>query len=345
MPGYVGFYTATAAADPQTVCTSMEAEPNVLTCEAIGDQDETGYGLFESATAAVNEVTPEITTVDRGTSTGGTWTLTVDGETSGAIAYNANAAAVDTAVEAITGVTSVTVTGAGTVADPWVITFVDTGPKVVSGSGASLTGGDSTLTVTRTQVGVDGIAAADTTITYDTLVGTIPTALPTYASLASGERIKVTSYTSTVLTCERGVQGTVAADQDDDSAITFDGEVLPGPNKVVFRALSEDPVAKAYTAAVNDAGDIDDSQTDITYDTGSGTKPALPFVIKINDERMKVTADSDTVFTVVRGFGGTTAAAHTDDDVIAVEILAADLGFAATAVGGLEAARGYPAAA
>lgn len=344
MPGYVGFFTNSSSAAPQTVCTSMEAQPNILTCEALGDQGETGGGIHEAATAAVNETTVEVVNVDRGTSTGGTFTLTVDGEDSGAIAFDAAAATVETAVEAITGVTAVSVTGTGTVADPWVITFVDLGPKVVSGDGASLTGGNSTLTVTEVTAGYDGVKAADTAITYDTLVGVIPTKLPAWGTIEN-ERIKITSFTSTVLTVERGVQGTVAANHADDTAISIDGHVLPQPNKVVYRVVSEDQVAKAWAGLVNDVGDLDDSQTDVTYDGGSGTKPTVPFVIKINDERMKVTADSGTVFTVVRAFGGTTATVHSNDDAISTSILAADLGLAATAVTGLEAASGYPSAA
>jgi hypothetical protein len=81
--------------------------------------------------------------------------LTVAGNTSGNIAYNANASTVETAVEGITGVTAATVTGAGTTGDPWIITLNDpAGALVTSGSGALLTPSD-TLTVTETTAGAD----------------------------------------------------------------------------------------------------------------------------------------------------------------------------------------------
>ena len=341
MAAYTGFFEATAAASPQTVCTALEAEPNIALAEALGDQDETGYGIVDAATAAVNESCVHVVTIDRGTSTGGTFVLTVDGEDSAAIEYDTNAATLETDIEAITGVTAVDVEGTGTVADPWVVTFVDKGPKVISGDGANLTGGDSTLTVTDTVTGFDGVKAADTTITIDTVSGLIPIRTPFYATIED-EKVRVTAYTSTSLTVERGVLGTAAADHDDSTAITFDAEVLPQPNKVVFKTSTEDPTAKTWAGAVNDVGNLDDSQTDITYDGGSGTKATIPFVIIIDDERMEVTADSDTVFTVVRGFGGTTAATHLDNAAIATSILAADITTAGAAVTGLQAAVGYP---
>jgi len=102
----------------------------------------------------------EVTTVDRGTSTGGTFTLTYDGQTTSALAYNASAGTVETAVELLSTVTTATVTGTGAVGTPWVIT-VDTPVQnfAVSGDGALLTGGDSTLTVTETTAGLKAGAA------------------------------------------------------------------------------------------------------------------------------------------------------------------------------------------
>lgn len=102
----------------------------------------------------------EVTTVDRGTSTGGTFTLTYDGETTSALAFGAAAATVETAVELLSTVTTATVTGTGAVGTPWVIT-IDTPVKnfAVTGDGALLTGGDSTLTVTETTAGLAAGAA------------------------------------------------------------------------------------------------------------------------------------------------------------------------------------------
>ena len=93
--------------------------------------------------------TASVTNIDRGTSTGGDFVLTIDGETTDAIAFDDNGAAVKGHVEGLDSITTVTFTGTGTVGDPWILTITD--PKtanVVTGDGGGLTGGDSTLTVT-----------------------------------------------------------------------------------------------------------------------------------------------------------------------------------------------------
>ncbi|MDF3029443.1 MAG: hypothetical protein K0R03_1, partial [Moraxellaceae bacterium] len=57
--------------------------------------------------------------------TGGDFTLTFGTETTGNIDWNADAAAVKAALEALPNVTTVNVAGSGTAADPWLIEFVD----------------------------------------------------------------------------------------------------------------------------------------------------------------------------------------------------------------------------
>lgn len=96
-----------------------------------------------------------------GTPTGGTFTLTFDGETTAGIAYNANAAAVQTALEGLSNVTAgdVTVTGGPGPGTPYVVTFsggdeAGTDVPVMTASGASLTGGSSpAVAVTTTTAG------------------------------------------------------------------------------------------------------------------------------------------------------------------------------------------------
>jgi hypothetical protein len=58
------------------------------------------------------------------TGTGGTLDLIFEGQTA-TIAWNANAATVKSALEGLSNITTVTVTGAGTPANPWVVTFDD----------------------------------------------------------------------------------------------------------------------------------------------------------------------------------------------------------------------------
>lgn len=81
----------------------------------------------------------------------GTFTLKFKGEETAAIAYDAAAAAIKTALELLTGITTVTVTGAGTSGDPWIITFSDPGSEKLEPLGADRTNLDSgpvTITVT-----------------------------------------------------------------------------------------------------------------------------------------------------------------------------------------------------
>ncbi len=101
---------------------------------------------------SANEV--QVVTLN-GTPTGGTFTLTYSGQTTTAIAYNASAATVDAALEALSniGVADVAVTGSA--GGPWTVTFATalaaTNVSEITGNGTSLTGAVSTtLTVTGT---------------------------------------------------------------------------------------------------------------------------------------------------------------------------------------------------
>lgn len=91
-----------------------------------------------------------------GTPTGGTFTLTFAGQTTAAIAYNANAAAVVAALEALSniGVGDVAVTESAT--SDWLVTFqatyAETDVPIMTGNGSSLTGGGG-VSVTTTQQG------------------------------------------------------------------------------------------------------------------------------------------------------------------------------------------------
>lgn len=74
--------------------------------------------------------------------TGGTYTLTVMGQTTTALAWNATAIQVETALELLSTVTDALVSGTGTTTDPWQIEYVDPGiiDPDMTGDGALLTG-------------------------------------------------------------------------------------------------------------------------------------------------------------------------------------------------------------
>lgn len=98
---------------------------------------------------------------------GGTFTLTFSGQTTGNIAYNASAATVQTALEALSNIApgDVTVTGAS---PSWQAQFATVGQPLMTVDGALLTGGTNDIIVTPVQ---DGTAGANEVQTLS-IVGT-----------------------------------------------------------------------------------------------------------------------------------------------------------------------------
>lgn len=94
-----------------------------------------------------------------GSPTGGTFTLTGNGATTGTIAYNANAATVQTAVRTLGGpFTLATVTGTG----PWVVTLGVGAPSPATlalGTNALTGGTDPSVTVTATDPSITTLRA------------------------------------------------------------------------------------------------------------------------------------------------------------------------------------------
>lgn len=106
--------------------------------------------------AAVSEV--KTITID---ATGGTFTVTVDGETTAAIAFNATAAALQTALELLSNVQAgdIVCTGGPGATAAYTLTFAGqyagkTAPTVTTGAG-SLTGGAGTAVVAQTTAAVE----------------------------------------------------------------------------------------------------------------------------------------------------------------------------------------------
>lgn len=92
-----------------------------------------------------------------GTPTGGTWTLTFQGQTTASIAHNAAAAAVQTALEALSTIGEDNVTVTGSAGGPYTITFVGDLAELnlpLMTAADVLTGGTSPgVTVVETQAG------------------------------------------------------------------------------------------------------------------------------------------------------------------------------------------------
>lgn len=90
-----------------------------------------------------------------GSPTGGTFTLTYGGDTTSAIAYNAAASAVETALEALDSVGSISVTGSA--GGPYTIVGLGDDSELTA-SGASLTGGSSPSVTVAESVSGFGVA-------------------------------------------------------------------------------------------------------------------------------------------------------------------------------------------
>lgn len=133
----------------------------------------TATGLYAPYDVDTNEVQTATVT---GTPTGGTFTLTWSGQTTAAIAYNATAATVQTALAALSNIGAGNVTVSGSAGGPYTVTFVgalaSTDVAVIAAT-SSLTGGSSPgVTIATTTAG----GAASASNGQQTLVGFLFTA-------------------------------------------------------------------------------------------------------------------------------------------------------------------------
>jgi hypothetical protein len=108
-----------------------------------------------------NNVDEVQTVTITGSPTGGTFTLTYAGQTTAAIAYNAAASAVQSALVALSNIASGDVAVTGSSGGPYTVTFggalADRNVAQMTASGAGLTGGSSpSVSVTTATAGVTG---------------------------------------------------------------------------------------------------------------------------------------------------------------------------------------------
>ena len=99
--------------------------------------------------------------------TGGTFTLTHDANESVPILYNANAAAIEAALEGLASISAVTVTAGPGPATDWIVTWTVTGVQLpITGDGTNLTGGDvDAVIITETTKGVTATGTTLITVT------------------------------------------------------------------------------------------------------------------------------------------------------------------------------------
>lgn len=191
--------------------------------------DDTEYAVTaRTAGVGTNEV--QTIEIDDGVS-GGTFTLTYSGQTTGALAYSASAATVEAALEALNnvGLGGVTVTGAS---PKWTVTFTgtlaSTDVALLIGDGALLTGGEFTdVDVVETVAGVDPVNEVQT-IDRGAATG------GSFTLTFGGETTNAIAFNASAATVELELEAldsipqgeaTVAAGAGDDLTVTFSGSL------------------------------------------------------------------------------------------------------------------------
>lgn len=184
-----------------------------------------------------------------GSPSGGTFTLTYSGQTTGNIAYNASAATVQTALEALSNIGSgdVTVTGSAPI---WGVEFTGalaaTDVSLMTGNGANLTGGSGTITVT--QAAASPLNEKQTVTLSEGVTG------GTFTLTYSGQTTGNISYAAAASTVETALE---ALSNIDAVAVTGSSG---GPWEVEFQgSLAATNVALMSGDGANLTGD--DSQT------------------------------------------------------------------------------------
>lgn len=116
-------------------------------------------GALSDSAVSANEIQ---TVTISGSPTGGTFTLTLGAQTTGTIAYNASAATVEAALEALSTIGQGNVQVTGSAGGPYTVEFVGalakTNVAAMTASGAGLTGGTSpSVAVATSTAGVSSV--------------------------------------------------------------------------------------------------------------------------------------------------------------------------------------------
>jgi hypothetical protein len=135
----------TIGAGNVTVVKNGQGDYDVTFVNDLGNRD---VALMTASGASLtgSAGTDEVVVIDKGTATGGTFTLSFDGQTTGNIAYNATGATVETALEALSNIAPADLAVAGAAGGPWTVTWeadIVDNPADITADGTNLTGADS----------------------------------------------------------------------------------------------------------------------------------------------------------------------------------------------------------
>ncbi len=129
-----------------------------------GDHIYGGRNIVSNPSLDEASTTPEIYELYNNGAGSDSFTLTMEGDTTASILWNASPATVETEIENTTGITNCLVTGSGTEADPWRIEFKD--PGIIS---PDMTVADigMTSTLKKTQEGEFSISPFSKSVTLE----------------------------------------------------------------------------------------------------------------------------------------------------------------------------------
>ncbi|MFZ5560376.1 MAG: DUF4347 domain-containing protein, partial [Pseudomonadota bacterium] len=218
--------------------------------------DKTAAGAFHQLAAVSSDLARSdqklsVSTITEGTgpvreiqqivvdATGGDFNLTFGSETTGFIDWNADAAAVKAALEALPNVTTVNVTGSGTAADPWLLEFVDH----TEGSNAP------------------ELSLFDWTLEGNTRTGTVTTVQEGNATAAANEVQRIESALTT---------GKFYLEYDGQRTAAINHDASAADVKAALEALN--PVASATVKLVSEGADpATNEKQSITRSATGGT--------------------------------------------------------------------------
>lgn len=225
-----------------------EIEVGHQTCLAgFSGRDSVDSAVFDSSTLEEGGVNEVQTVTITGGPTGGTFTLSFNGQATGAIAFNASAAAVQAALRALSRVGPDGVAVAGNAGGPYTVTFQGRhGRKDVPLLGKDntlLTGGTSpNVTVTETTKGSSLYAGM-----FRLLSGTVLT------KTADGKKVR--EYTADDRdVAEVQVVTITGSPTGGTFTLTFDGETTAG---IAFNASAATVLAALNALSNVDAGDLE----------------------------------------------------------------------------------------
>ena len=268
---------------------SAVPDPSVTTGVSVKFGSDTTEYTVTSRT--LGSGTDEVQTIEIDANvSGGTFTLSYGGQTTGNLAYNASTAVVEAALEALStiGLGNVAVTGASPV---WIVTFGgtlgSTDASAISGDGLLLTGGSpTTVNITETVAGVDAVNEVQT------LTATVALTAGTYTLTFDGETTSAIDWDADESVIELALESLDSVPQGEATVA-----VGSGTWPLITSTLT---ITFSGTLAGADHGLITVDEGSLTGDiTVTETTPGVAGVVEVNTININ-SATSGGTFTLTQ---------------------------------------------